>query len=172
MLRIFTGRYMLAPLATAVTIGVGLLASPGSPAVAAVGGGTSHAPTAKLVIIPAQIRNLSSENAAQGNVIKPSVTAAGIATYHVTSAGPLAGIHACRSLGSDSTNQGVECADLYAAPDGSGASWYSRRRRVSATMAVATLNAPTSTSFSTWIWETGQAARSMKAFAGTVTVTA
>jgi hypothetical protein len=120
MLRKFTRIGLLAPLAAAATIVVGLLASPGSPAVAAIGGHTSQAPTARVVMIPAQVKRLVTDNASKGNVLKPSMTAAGIPTFYVTSAGALAGVHACLSLGTDGTNQGVECADVYAAPDGNG----------------------------------------------------
>jgi hypothetical protein len=120
MFRKCTRTRLLAALTTTATIVIGLLASPGSPAVAAVGGDTSQAPTARVVTIPAQVRNLASVNASKGNVIKPSAITAGIPTYHVTSAGALAGIHACLSLGNDGINQGVECADLYAAPKNGG----------------------------------------------------
>ncbi|HZR54488.1 MAG TPA: hypothetical protein VFB06_33940 [Streptosporangiaceae bacterium] len=42
-----------------------------------------------------------------------------IPIFHVTSAGVLNGIHACRALNNDTINQGVMCADLFAEPDGS-----------------------------------------------------
>jgi hypothetical protein len=120
MLRKFAGAGLLVPAAAAATIVVGLLANPASPAVAAVGGHAPQAPTARLVRIPAQVRRLMSDDVAKGKVIKPAMTAAGIPVFDVTSAGTLAGVHACLSLGSDGTNQGVECADLYATPDGNG----------------------------------------------------
>jgi hypothetical protein len=120
MFRKFARRASLAPLAAAATIAVGLLASSGSPAVAAVGRAPSQPPTARAIVVSSHIIRSMPESASKVKVIKPTVAATGIPTFHVTSAGTLAGIHACLSLGSDGTNQGVECADLYAAPDGNG----------------------------------------------------
>jgi len=111
---------LLAPLAAAATIVAGLAASPASPAVAAVGGHPAQAPAARLVRIPAQVRRLALEDAAKGKVIRPSLTAAGIPVFIVTSPGTLAGVHACLKLGTFRGNQAVECADLFATPDGNG----------------------------------------------------
>jgi hypothetical protein len=101
----------LAP-ACAIVLG-GLLAAPASAAMATTGPAATAAPTATVWTARTGTVPLASVN-----VIKPSVTAAGVKEYHIKTGGLLSGIHKCVNLGTDGTYQGVVCADLWAQPSG------------------------------------------------------
>jgi hypothetical protein len=99
-----------------------LCASMMTPASAATASSGSHAVTTAVapntdhVIYPSYYVTVTGEKVASAS----AVTSDSIPVYHVTSAGYLSGIHSCLELGNDGTVQGVQCADMWAEPDGSG----------------------------------------------------
>jgi hypothetical protein len=96
--------------ACAVLVG-GLLAAPASASTPAM------ASSAIMRVMPdGTLAPLPSTN-----VIKPTVNAAGIKSYDVTTGGLLSGIHTCTEIGSDIyANEAIVCANLYAQPDTNG----------------------------------------------------
>jgi hypothetical protein len=98
----------LAPVC-AIVLG-GLLAAPAGASV------TGTVPGAIMRVMPdGTLTPLPS-----AHVIKPTITAAGIRSYDVTSPGLLSGIHACADIGNDGTYHAILCADMWAAPEDNG----------------------------------------------------
>ena len=110
----------LAPVC-AIALG-GLLAAPAGASV------TGAVPGAIMRVMPdGTLTPLPS-----AHVIKPTITAAGIRSYDVTSPGLLSGIHACADIGNDGTYHAILCADMWAAPEDNGPEESPRHRHVGA----------------------------------------